>query len=75
MRVCEEGAEGHVTHLVLGSPRRTLKVGLPLMPILIPSGKATAAWADGLQISSPVHFMKFPAGLDAHQSGGPSRSG
>ena len=26
MRMCEQGAEGNVTHLVLGSGRRTLKV-------------------------------------------------
>ena len=26
MRLCASGAEEHVTHLVMGSPRRTLKV-------------------------------------------------
>ena len=29
MRMCEQGAEGNVTHLVLGSGRRTLKVSAP----------------------------------------------
>ena len=31
MRMCEEGAEGSMTHLVLGSPRRTLKVQTRLL--------------------------------------------
>ena len=31
MRMCEEGTEGSMTHLVLGSPRRTLKVQIGLL--------------------------------------------
>ena len=31
MRMCEEGTEGGMTHLVLGSPRRTLKVQTRLL--------------------------------------------
>ena len=33
MRMCEEGMEGSMTHLVLSSPRRTLKVQYGLLMV------------------------------------------
>lgn len=35
MQPCAAGAEAHVTHLVMGSPRRTLKVRYPQPKLLL----------------------------------------